>query len=251
MPLTDAQIRAAKPTEKVQKLADGGGLYLRVDPKGGRAWRLKYRFGGREQLLSMGKYPDVSLAKARAARDAARRDLAAGINPSTRRKAEKYAQAQSFKAVADEWLLTQDGVVEADTLQRTRDRLAFVSRYIGTRPVGELGAPDFLVPLKAVEHRGKLDTAHRMRAEIGRVMLYAVRTGRAARNAASDLQGALKPKRTKHFAALTNPAEVGALLLAIDGYTGFPSTEFALQIAPYVFVRPGELRSAQWSEFDL
>jgi integrase len=251
MELTDGEIRKAKPDEKARKLFDGKGLFLLLTPTGGKWWRFKYRIGGREKLLSLGTYPEVTLAEARDRRDEARKLVAAKVDPSTERKAAKVAGTNTFSAVVAEWLQGQEGVVEEATLKRTRDRLKFVSRYIGTQPVADLKATDFLVPLEATQGRGRRDTAHRMRAECSRVMCFAVSTGRATRDPVPDLRDALKPIVSRNFAALTDPGAIGGLLRSIDTYSGQPVTEIALKIAPLVFVRPGELRGAEWVEFTI
>jgi integrase len=251
MPLTVSAIHAARPRQKPYKLYDRRGLYLLIAPSGARAWRFKYHVAGREKLLALGLFPDVTLALARDRRDAARRLVANGGDPSAERQAAKLAGADTFRAIANEWLAQQADCVEVATLKRSRDRLAVVARSLGQRPIGELLAKDFLPSLRSVEGRGRVDTAHRTRAECSRVMCYAVATGRAVRDPLPDLREALKPLRVRHFAAITEPARVAELLRAIHGYQGQPSTEYALKLSPYVFVRPTELRSAAWAEFDL
>ena len=253
MALSDTAIKSAKPRERPYKLFDTGGLYLEIRPTGARWWRLKYRHAGRENRLSLGVYPDVSLRKARERRDEARRLVADGIDPSAQRKAEKAASADSFKSVALEWQSKH-----ADRwAPSNREKVArFLERdvfpWIGGRPVSELKASDFLPQLRRIESRGALETAHKVRQYCGMVMRYAVATGRAERDPCADLRGALPPKRIKrHMAALTDPKAVGDLLRAIDGFAGFFVTRCALKLSPLVFVRPGELRHAEWLEVDL
>jgi integrase len=250
--LTERKILASRPAEKPYKLFDERGLYLLVTPPGGRLWRLRYRHGGVEKLLALGAYPDVPLKRAREKRDEARRYLADGLDPSTKRKAERNARANTFAAVAGEWLLIKKKSLSPGTWQRDHDQLQkFVVPYLGNRPIAVIEAPELLEVLKRVEARGVADTAHRTREVCGRVFRYAVVTGRAKHDITADLRGALAPRATKNYAAITEPAKVGELLLAIDGYDGQPTTAAALRLAPYVFVRPGELRAAEWSEFDL
>lgn len=241
-----------RPQEKAYKRFDARGLFLLVTPTGGRLWRYKYRIGGREKLLALGAYPDVSLKQARDRCDAARKLVADGIDPSARRQAEKAAIADTFEAIAREWLGLLATKLEPATIQRTRDRLeAWVFGGIGRMPVDQIKAVDVLKLLRRIEARGRHETAHRARADCSRVFRHAVATGRAERDPTVDLKGALAPVKTTHFAAITEPGQVGALLRAIDGYRGQPSTEIALKLAPLVFVRPGELRAGEWSEISL
>lgn len=250
-PLTDARIKAVRATEKPLKLFDGEGLYLLVNPNGSRWWRLKYRLGGKEKLLSLGVYPDITLKRAREKRDEARRLIADGIDPSERRKAEKAARADTFETIAREWLAQQTRLSEA-TRKRDLGRLErFVFRHIGSKPIATIKTAELLALLRRVEARGKIETTHRVRSLCGRVFRYAVATGRAERDISADLRGAIKPLETKNRAAITDPRRIGDLLRAIDGYVGQPTTHAALKLAPLTFVRPGELRAAEWSEFDL
>jgi integrase len=254
--LSDTAIRQAKPALKARKLFDSGGLYLLIAPTGGKRWRLKYRFAGKERLLALGIYPDVGLKKARDKRDAARKLIADGIDPGAERKAAKAALMQreggSFEAVAREWFKKFSAgwaPTHSTTVIKRLERDVFP--WLGTRPAGEIAAPDLLTVLRRVEARGALETAHRIHQVCGQVFRYAVATGRAQRDPSADLRGALPPVREKHHAALTKPKEVGALLRAINEYKGSFVTRCALRLAPLVFVRPGELRKAEWSEFDL
>lgn len=250
--LTDTVIRAAKPREKAYKLFDGFGLYLEVTPIGSKLWRLKYRHDGRENRLALGAHLDTSLKQARERRDDARRLLAAGIDPSSQRQAEKLATANTFEAIAREWLPLQEKKLAKSTYAKavwTFETLVFP--YIGSRPITKLGAMDVLKVLKRIEGRGIHETAHRTRQRCAQVFRYAVQTGRAERDPTVDLKGALAPVVSEHHASITEPKRIGELLRAIDGYTGHFVTAYALKLAPLLFVRPGELRHAEWTEFDL
>lgn len=250
--LTEAEIRAAKASEKPLKLFDGGGLYLLVNPNGSRWWRLKYRVAGREKLMSLGVYPDVPLKRAREKRDEARRMVADGIDPSAQRQAVKSAQRDSFEAVAREFFEVKRNALAATTFEKRTKRFEdFVFPYVGKKPIASINAPEFLATLKRVEARGKHETAHRLRSESGQIFRYAIATGRAERDVCADLRGALAPVVVRNHPAITDPARIGELLRAIHGYRGQPATECALKLAPLVFVRPSELRKAEWSEFDL
>lgn len=257
MPLTDVLIKTAKPGPKPVRLFDGGGLYLEVAPSGGKWWRLKYRHDGKEKRLSLGTYPDTSLKDARERRDLARRDLAAGIDPGAKRKAEKATRtalaANTFEAVAREWhQAVHCAAVTEGHAARTLLRLeqdAFP--WIGATPIAEVTAPKLLEALRKVEARGAIETAHRVRQACGQVFRYGIATGRCERDPAADLRDALQPVIVKHHAAITEPRKVGELLRAFDDYQGLPTTRAALKLAPLVFLRPGELRQAEWAEFDL
>ena len=223
--LSDTAIRQAKPTIKPRKLFDANGLYLLIAPTGGKWWRLKYRFAGKERLLALGTYPDVGLKAAREKRDAARKLRAAGIDPGDERRKAKAALMQreggSFEAVAREWFEKFSAgwaPTHATTVIRRLERDVFP--WLGTHPAGEIAAPDLLTVLRRVEARGALETAHRIHQVCGQVFRYAVATGRAQRDPTADLRGALPPVREKHHAALTKPADVAALLRTIDGYRG-------------------------------
>ena len=256
MALTDTAIKSAKPTDKPVKMTDGDGLYLLIHPNGGKWWRFDYRFDSKRKTLSMGVYPDVSLRDARNRRDAARKQIANGIDPGEHRKAHKSARADavanSFEAVAREWYSkmrptwTPD---HADKIIKRFERDVFP--WIGGKPVADLNAPEVLTTIRRIEARGRLETAHRALQSCGQVFRYAVATGRAERDPTGDLRGALPPTREKHMAALTDPAEVGALLRAVDAFRGTLIVQSALNLSALVFVRPGELRQAEWSEIDL
>jgi len=250
--LSAAQVKAARYEGKAHKLFDGGGLFLHVQASG-KYWRLKYRWQGYERLLSLGVYPTVSLAKARDRRDEVRRQIDEGIEPSARRQAEKAAKnrTDTFEAIAREWLAKQHNLAEGtrDLTRRRWERWVFP--HIGPTPVDRLEPPDVLRVLRRIESAGKHETARRMRQRIGQVCRYAIATGRADRDPTPDLKDALAPFTTRHRAAITDPSEAGALLRAIDGYEGQPATRAALLVLSLTFVRPGELRKAEWPEFDL
>lgn len=255
MPLTDPACRKAKPEAKPRRMADGCGLYLEVMPNGSKYWRLKYRYGGKEKRLALGVYPEVGLKDARSKRDAARRLLSEGVDPGAVKRAAKIAQAggDSFEALALEWLEQTDAKRVASTNQTIKTRLkADLLPWLGKRPINDIKAPELLAVLRRVEARGSLIVAKRLRQIAGQIFRYAIATGRAERDPSGDLRGALKsPGGERHHAALTTPADVGALMRAIDGYQGQFVTRCALQLSPLLFVRPGELRAAEWSEFDL
>jgi integrase len=256
MPLTDTAIRNAKPEGRPYSLADGRGLSLLIQPAGGKWWRLRYRFDGKAKMLSVGVYPDVSLKDARERRDAARKQLADGIDPGEHRKASKAARAErganSFEVVAREWYGKHaPNWVEAhgDRIIRRLERDVFP--WIGGQPVAEVTAPQLLAVMRRIENRGALETAHRALQNCGQVFRYAVATGRATRDPSGDLRGALPPFKGKHFAAVTDPKQVATLLRTLDGYQGTLPVKCALRLAPLVFVRPGELRTAEWADIDL
>ena len=256
MSLTDKAIRAGKHGDKAVRLFDGGGLYLELAPNGGKWWRLKYRFAGKEKRLSLGVYPHVALKQARERRDDAKRLLANGIDPSEQRKAHKAIvterAANSFEAVAREWFAAFSPKWvkgHSDKILRRLERNIFPS--LGGRPIADITSRDLLGVLRKVESRGALETAHRTKQNCSQVFRYAVATGRAERDPTIELRGALKPSRERHHPSITDPKGIGALLRAIDGYDGSLVTKCALRLAPLVFVRPGELRRAEWTEFNL
>jgi integrase len=254
MALTDVRIRQAKAETKPLKLFDERGLFLLVTPTGGKWWRLKYRFEGKEKLVSLGTYPDTTLSAARGKRDDARRLLAQGIDPSAQRQAKKAANADanSFEVVAREWFAKYGAAwvpSHADRIIRRLERDVFP--WIGKRPAGEIAAPELLTVLRRIEHRGALETAHRAMQNCGQVFRYAIATGRADRDPSADLRGALPPVKERHHPSITDPKRIADLLRDIAAYEGSNTTRCALRLAPYVFVRPGELRAAEWREFDL
>ena len=248
--LTETTIKQLQRAAKPYKRFDEKGLYLIVTPDGGRWWRFKYRLAGREKLLSLGTWPDVPLRRAREKRDEARRLVADGVDPSAERQAKRAAQVETFEALAREWRAKQryspKTAVKADWLLED-----LIYPFIGSRQVREITAPDVLAVLRRLEHRGKLETAHRVQQRIGQILRYAIATGRAERDITADLRGAITPVRVRNHPAITDPVKVGELLRAIDAYSGQPTTEAALRLAPLVFVRPGELRGARWPEFHL
>ena len=255
--LSDTQIRTTKPGDRPVRLYDERGLYLEITTNGGRWWRFKYRFAGKEKLLSMGTYPDSPLKAARERRDRARALLEEGVDPSEARRAEKASRSEvvvnGFEAVAREWHATIHlGQVSAGHAARTLIRLERdVFPWLGGLPVGEIKAPQLLQAMRRIEARGAIETAHRALQACGQVFRYAIATGRSERDPTPDLRGELKPVLVQHMAAITDPKRVGDLLRAIKSYKGMPITRAALQLAPLVFVRPGELRKAEWIEFDL
>jgi integrase len=256
MALTDAAIRGAKATSKTRKLSDGGGLQLWITPSGGKLWHLAYRFNGKQKKLAMGAYPGVSLADARARRDEAKSQLASGIDPGQQKALDKLTKANSeantFGAVAAELVEKKrhEGKAPA-TLGKLEWLFSLVGDTISKRPVAEVTAPELLDMLRKVEARGNRETAKRLRAVSGEVFRYAIATGRATTDPTSALRGALLAPVTKHRAALLDPVAVGGLMRAIEGFKGQPSTVAALKLMAYLFPRPGELRQAEWREFDL
>ncbi|PIU53522.1 MAG: integrase [Deltaproteobacteria bacterium CG07_land_8_20_14_0_80_60_11] len=254
-PLTDTKVRTTKPTEKPQKLFDGGGLFLLVTPTGGRLWRFKYRFGGSEKSLSIGTYPETSLAEARQRRDQASALLANGIDPSETKKAQKAAgnqETETFEIIAREWYAKFSLSWATSHAKTTIRRLElFIFPWLGARPIKTITAPELLAALRRIEAKGALETAHRVKQVCGQVFRYAIATGRAERDPSGDLRGAIPPASGKHMATITDPKEIAGLLRSIDDYRGGIVTRCALQLAPLVFVRPGELRQAEWSEFNL
>ena len=256
MALTDTTIRNAKAGEREQKLADGGGLYLLVTPSGGKLWRLKYRAHGVERKLAIGKYPAVSLAAARKARDVAREKASGGDDPAALKRRErvtaKLAAATTFGAVALEYIAKAEREGRAPaTIAKLKWARDWLQPAIGHRPVDQVEPHELLAILKKQERAGQLETARRTRAFASRVFRYAVATARAKADPAGLLVGAVAAPQAKHLAAIVEPKRIGELLRAIDGYSGMPVTRLALAFSPHVFVRPGELRQAEWPEFDL
>jgi len=253
-PLSEIKIRTAKPKKIEYKLFDGAGLFLLVTPSGGKLWRFRYPFKKKEKKLSFGAYPAISLLDARKRREEARSQLAHGIDPSAVRRAQKQTKIEStetFEIIAREWharFISGWTKGHANTIMDRMERDLFP--WIGKRPITEIKATELLSVMRRVESRGALESAHRIRTICGQVFRYAVATGRAERDPAADLRGALPQPQEKHMAAITEPAKVAELLRAIDGYQGSFVVQCALKIAPLVFVRPGELRHAEWSEID-
>jgi integrase len=255
MTLTHIQITHAKPRSQTYKLADADALYLVVSPNGAKLWRMNYRYLGRQKTLHFGEWPLVTLSDARVRRDDARRLLAAGLDPVAEKKADRLAKRiaadNTFKAVAEEWVTKNEREGRAAiTLDKIRWLLGMAYPMIGDRPVSAISPQEVLAVLRKVEANGRYESARRMRSVISRVFRYAIATARAERDAASDLRGALITPKVTHLAAITDAKEAGALMRAIEGYTGHQITAIALRLSPHVFVRPGELRQAEWREID-
>ncbi len=260
MPLIDTQCRNAKSKDKTYRLYDADGLYLEVAKSGSRLWRFKYRFGGKEKRLALGKYPEVPLGKAREKRDEARALLRDGVDPSAARKSkrveqqhEETRQANTYEAVAREWFDTFLGAKawgHRETVISRQEGNIFP--HLGARPIDEIEPRELLQVIRKIEARGALETARRTLQVCGQIFRYGVACGYCPRDPAADLRGALAPSpRPKSHASITDPREIGPLLRAIDDYAGHMVTRCALQLAPLTFVRPGELRHAEWVEFDL
>ncbi len=252
MALTNPKVKQAKGRDKPYKLTDEKGLYLLVRPNGGKWWRFDYRFNGKRKTLSMGVYPDVSLKEARKRRDEARLQLTNGIDPGEARRAAKGAGKDTFEAIAREWLeKMRPKWVDSHYAKIGRRLEKDLLPWLGNRPIAAITAPELLDCLRRMERRGAIETAHRARVTAGQIFRYAIATGRAERDISADLRGALTAKAQRHHPSVTEPAEIGALLRAIDDYHGDHVTRCALRLAPLVFVRPGELRHAEWVEIDL
>lgn len=256
MPLTDVQVRTLRPAEKPAKHSDGGGLHLLVQPKGAKLWRLAYRFDGKQKLLALGAYPHVTLQEARQRRDGAKTLLATGIDPSVQRKADKLARDASivanFESIALEFLAKATRERKADaTLAKKRWLVGLANAAIGRRPIREITAAEILVPLRRVEEAGNYESARRLRAVISQVFRYAIATARAENDPTFGLKGALTTPTVTHRAALTDRKAFGGMLRAIWSYEGALQTRAALQLMALLYPRPGELRQAEWTEFDL
>ena len=254
--LSDIAVRAAKAAAKPYRLADEKGLYLEVAPTGGKWWRRKYRFAGKEKRLSLGVYPTVTLKDAREKRDAARKLLASHIDPSVERRIQKASRieraANSFETVAREWFAKRSpNMADSHRSRVLRALERDVFPWLATRPVAEVTAPELLLILRRIEGRGAAETAQRLRQICGQVFRYAIATGRAECDPAADLKGAIIVPRGGRFPAITEPKALGALLHTLWGYQGTFVVRSALRLAPYTFVRPGELRKAEWRELDL
>ena len=256
MALTDLQIKAFRPSDRPFKHSDGGGLHLLVSPKGSKLWRVSYRFGGKQKLLALGAYPTVSLADARARRDEAKTLLKRNIDPSEQSKLDRIAatalRATTFDAIADELLSKSEREGKADaTLTKKRWLLSLVRPHIGGRPITEITASEILVPLRRVEGQGNYETARRLRAVVGQVFRYAIATARAENDPTYGLRGALTTPTVTHRAAFTDWTSFASLIRAIDEYVGATDTRAALKLLALLYPRPGELRQAEWAEFDL
>jgi integrase len=253
--LHDTKIRSVKPTDKPFKLSAEKGLHLLVHPNGSKYWRLKYRYADKEKVLALGVYPDVGLKDARSKRDAARKLLANGIDPAENRKAQKATTteqaANSFEIICREWLLNKRSNIEEAQYKKALARLEKdVFPWLGAKPIAEISAVDVLAVLRRIDARGARYTAHKAKSEISQCFRYAIATGRAERDPCPDLRGAIPTPKETHFAAITDPAKVGEMLRAFDGFRGTFVVRCALLLAPLLFVRPGELRKALWADFD-
>lgn len=256
MALSDTAVRKAKPADKPQRLFDGGGLYLEIAPSGGKWWRLKYRFGGKEKRLSLGTYPDTGLADAREKRDTARKLLAQGVDPGAQRKAEKAAgmerAANSFEVVAREWLAIKKPEWTSGQYDKECGRLEnHAFPRIGALPIANIGVAEVRPLFTHLVKQGHIEQAHRLRHQLSRVFRFAVATERASRDPAADLRDTLPARNPKNHPTITDPERVGELMRAIDGFTGTFSVQCALKLAPLWFCRPGEIRMAEWAHFDL
>ncbi|WP_271272865.1 tyrosine-type recombinase/integrase [Aliamphritea hakodatensis] len=255
MPLTDRAIKAAKAKEKDYKVSDEKGLFLLVTKSGSKLFKMKYRFNGKEKKLSFGAYPDINLKEAREKRDEARKLLAHDIDPSAHKKAIKAAQRlnseNSFNAIALEWFDTKLAD-KTDGHQRRVKRALEIHLFptLGNHPIKDITAPVLLEALRVIEGKGSVETAHRVKQITGQVFRYAIATGRAERDPTPDLKGALRPSIPKHFSALTDPRDVGRLLIAIDEFQGTPTVKAALKLSALFFCRPGELRNLKWSDIN-
>lgn len=256
MALTDVAIRNAKPKAKPYKLGDAGGLFLLVTPAGGKLWRLKFRIAGKEKLLSLGGWPEVSLATARRERDKAKEALAAGSDPARDKQQAKHrakvAAANTFGEIAQEYIdkRRREGMSES-TAVKSEYYIGRMGPVVARMPIAEIAAPDLLAVLRRIEAKGNFETARRVLQLTGRVFRYAIATARLTSDPSRDLRGAITAPQPKHYGAVTDAVRAGKLLRAIDGYEGYGLTKLALQLAPHVFVRPGEMRHAEWSEIDL
>ena len=256
MPLTDIAIRNAKAGASVTKLSDGGGLQLWVMPTGAKLWRMAYRFDGKQKKLSIGPYPDIDLKTARAKRDSAKAQLRDGIDPSADKRLQKLTAANSrantFEIVAAELMTKKEREGRAAaTMEKARWLISLATPLLGKRPISEISAAEVLATLRKVEDRGRLETAKSLRTAIGQVFRYAIATARAENDPTFALRGALTAPVVSHRAAITTAKEFGALLRAVDGFEGQPTTKAALELMALLFPRPGELRMAEWKEFDL
>ncbi|KFG91874.1 Symbiosis island integrase [Sphingobium herbicidovorans NBRC 16415] len=256
MALTDIAIKAAKAKEKPYKMGDAGGLFLLVQPTGGKLWRLKYRIEGKEKKLALGAYPDVGLADARKRRDNAKAELADGKDPARekvrRKERSKIASGNSFSIVAAEFInkRIKEGW-SPPTQAKAAYLMAYLTPVIGRIPVSDITPIDLLPIFKRAEAKGNLETARRLMQLCSQIFRYAIATARLASDPTRDLRGAITASKPKHHGAIIDPVKVGELLRAIDGYSGHYVCRYALKLAPHLFVRPGELRFAEWAELDL
>ncbi len=256
-PLTELQIdRARHAANGPNRLYDGGGLFLQLQPTGAKLWRYRYTFGGKEKTLALGAWPAVSRAAARKARDVARVQIDGGTDPGEQRRLDRLiredASRNTLESVALEWFNKRAGQLAPSYTDKVLGRLKkYVFPVLGTRPISEIEPPELLAMLRRIEERGVLETASRVRHTMGLIFRYAVATGRAQRDPATDLRGALAIPEARRMPTMTDPANIGQLLRSMYGYSGEFSTCAALRLAPMVFVRPGELRMAEWAEIDI
>ncbi|MFY9288794.1 MAG: integrase arm-type DNA-binding domain-containing protein, partial [Alphaproteobacteria bacterium] len=255
MSMTDLEVRRAKPRAKPYKMYDSDGLFLLITPTGGKWWRYKYHYNKKEKLLSLGTYPDVPLRAAREKRDEERKKLKALVDPAVTRIAMKASwantQSNTFEVVAREWIEQQSSIWAPSNTKKITGQLEHNAfPWLGNRPISEISAPELLAVMRRMEKRGAFSTAHKVLQTCGQIFRYAIVTARATRDIASDLRGALRPVKGKHLAAIIEPKEIGPLLRSLDGYQGGEVIRGALKLAPLVFVRPGELRQAEWKEID-
>ena len=257
MALTALEVSKSKAADKPQRLADGGNMYLLIQPNGAKYWRLDYRLAGKRKTLAIGVYPDMSLSDARERREQARKLIANGVDPVAVKQAQKVSAIEnvenSFEVIAREWFVRHAPNWKENHSSKIIARLEKdVFPWIGNRPIADITAPALLAAIRKIEARGALETAHRALACCGQVFRYAVATGRAERDPTGDLRGALPPvKKEKHFAAITEPKKVGELMRDIEGYQGSYIVKGAFKLSPLLFVRPGELRKMEWAELDL
>ena len=252
MALSDAKVRAAKPKDKRYKLTDEKSMFLLVAPNGSKYWQLKYRYDGKEKVYQIGTYPDIGLADARKARDEARSLIAKGVDPMAQKRAAKRSKAEaasnSFRLIALEWMEKRGKHSATGDARLLRILEKDLFPTIGDTAITEIGPPEILRALRKIESRGALETAKKARQAAGQIFRYAVATGRADRDPSADIRDALKKTETKHYAAITDPKQVGPLMAAIHAYQGTPSVMAAIRLAPLFFCRPGELRALEWSE---
>ncbi|WP_445355709.1 tyrosine-type recombinase/integrase [Microbulbifer sp. EKSA008] len=255
MPLSDTKVRALKPRDKKYIESDEKGLAIEVTPTGAKRWVFRFRLHGKRPEMAIGLYPDVSLKRARELRDEARQHVAEGVDPRDIKRARKEstleANRNSFAAVSDEWFAAK--MAHLSNSSKDRATLALerdLKPYLGKRPISEISPPEVLRCLRRIESRGTLETAHRVKRVASQVFRFAVATGRADRDPTTDLSGALTPTKKRHLAAITDPAEVGCLLTAIEEYQGTPAVRAALKLSPLLFCRPGELRKLEWTEIN-
>ena len=255
MALNHIQITNAKPRDKAYKVADADGLYLVVQTNGAKLWRMNYRYLGRQKTLYFGGWPEIGIAAARQLREKAREQIAAGLDPAAEKRMEtlarKVAADNTFKTIAEEWVTKNEREDRAPiTLDKIRWLLGMAYPMIGTLPISKITPQEVLAVLRKVEATGRYESARRMRSVLSRVFRYGIATARTDRDVAADLRGALITPKVQHLAAITTAKEVGGLLRAIEGYTGHEITSIGLRLSPHLFVRPGELRRAEWSEID-